>query len=221
VTTMTVSTDSTTDGNAVVRAHQPPDEYPSELERDVVAGDLRYQIRPIVPGDGGLLVAFHARLSPESRYLRFFSYHPVLSPEEVAGFTCLDYSRRLALLAVTDDRIIGVARYEREPATDRAEVAFVVADDVHRHGIATLLLDQLVVAARRRGITTFVAHTMWENHDMLSVFFHSGFDVLRTVDAGVVTLQFPIRQTTTSRWALAMRDADRQVSPHSGVAPGR
>lgn len=196
------------------RAHPLPCEYPADLERDVVAGELRYRIRAIVPEDAQRLVVFHSRLSAESRYLRFFGHHPMLSPEEVANFTCVDYSRRMALVAVSGDRIIGVGRYEREPGTDRAEVAFVVADDVHRHGIATLLLDQLVVVARRRGITTFVAHTMWENHDMLSVFFGSGFDVLRRVESGVVTLQFPIRQTTTSRWVLAMRDADRQVTPH-------
>ena len=41
-----------------------PREYPSELERDVVSGDLHYAIRPIVPEDADRLVAFHGRLSP-------------------------------------------------------------------------------------------------------------------------------------------------------------
>lgn len=193
--------------------NRPPD-YPQDLERDVVSDDLHYMIRPIVPEDAEGLVQFHRHLSPESRYLRFFSYHPALSAEEVECFTRLDYSRRLALVAVVGGDIIGVGRYEREPGSDEAEVAFVVADEFHRHGIATLLLDQLVVAARQRGITSFTAKTLWENHDMLSVFLQSGFDVVRTYDGGVVSLRFPIRQTSTSRLALAMRDAGRRVTPH-------
>jgi RimJ/RimL family protein N-acetyltransferase len=201
--------------------HDLPLEYPEDLERDVVAGGLQYMIRPILPEDAERLVEFHRQLSPESRYLRFFSYHPTLSPEEVEGFTCVDYSRRLALVALTDSRIIGVGRYERDPNTDEAEVAFVVADEFHGHGIATLLLDQLVVAARRRGITSFTANTMWENHDMLSVFLHSGFDVVRSFDGGVVSLRFPIRQTSTSCWTLAMRDATRRVTPHPDSSTDR
>jgi GNAT superfamily N-acetyltransferase len=213
-------TERTDDELAIPPPHLAPPEYPRDLERDVATGSLHYQIRPIVPADAKRLVAFHTELSPESRYLRFFGYHPVLSPAEAVFFTCVDYRRRLALVAVAEDRIIGVGRYDREPGTDRAEVAFVVADDVHRHGIATLLLDQLVVAARPRGITTFEAHTMWENHDMLSVFFHSGFDTVRRLEAGVVTLEFPIHETVTSRSALAMRDAGRQVALHGDGALG-
>jgi GNAT superfamily N-acetyltransferase len=199
--------------------HSVPLEYPADLERDVVCGDLRYTIRPIVPDDADALIEFHDRLSPESRYLRFFGYHPALSREEVDRFTRVDYSRRLALVAVADGQIIGVGRYDRESGTDQAEVAFVVADEYHRLGIATLLLDQLVVAARCRGITAFVANTMWENHDMLGVFVHSGFDVLRHFEDGIVTLRFPIRQTASSRWALAMRDTTRHVSAHGESPP--
>ena len=196
-----------------------PLEYPKDLERDVVAGDLHYRIRPIVPNDADALVEFHTCLSPESRYLRFFSYHPALSQTEVECFTHVDYSLRLALVAITDGKIIGVGRYDRQPGTDEAEVAFVVADEYHGHGIASLLLDQLVVAARRRGITTFLANTMWENHDMLAVFLHSGFDVVRSYDGGIVTLRFPIRQTAQSRRSLAMRDATRQVTTHLDATP--
>jgi GNAT superfamily N-acetyltransferase len=197
-----------------------PLEYPSDLECDVASDGLRYMIRPIVPDDAEALKVFHTHLSPYSRYLRFFNYHPALSPDEIRHFTCVDYSRRLALVAVVDDRIIGVGRFDRQPATDEAEVAFAVADDFHHHGVATLLLDQLVGAARCRGITSFVAHTLWENHDMLSVFLHSGFDVIRDIDGGVVTLRFPIRYSPGSRWALVLRDATRQVTPHANVGRG-
>jgi hypothetical protein len=202
--------------------HHLPLEYPSDLERDVVSGDLRYLIRPIIPDDAGRLKAFHAQLAPETRCLQFFTDHPALSPEEVDHFTNVDYSRRLALVAVLDNEIIGVGRFDRRLGTDEAEVAFAAADGFHPYGVATLLLDQLVVAARCRGITSFVAHTVWKNHDMLYVFLESGFDVTRHVDCGVVTLHVPIHGTMTSLWALGMRHAAEQVTPHANgaISPG-
>ena len=86
---------------------------------------------------------FHDHLSDRSCFLRFFSLHPHLSPKEVERFTHVDYENRLALVALVDDSIIGVGRYDREPESDVAEVAFVVADDYQHHGIGSLLLDEL------------------------------------------------------------------------------
>lgn len=58
-------------------------------------------------------------------------------------FTHVDYVDRMALVAVLGEELVAVARYEREPGTDRAEVAFVV-EDVHQgRGIATVLLEHL------------------------------------------------------------------------------
>ena len=91
--------------------------YPSGLERKVVSSDgaLRFRLRPIRPDDGQRLVSFHDHLSDRSCYLRFFSLHPHLSPDEVERFTHVDYEDRLALVAVLDDSIIGVGRYDRQP----------------------------------------------------------------------------------------------------------
>ena len=144
-----------------------PPGYPRELERDVVTGGLHYRVRPIRPDDGKPLVQFHARLSPRSVYLRFFSAHPVLSEKEVTRFTAVDYDARLALVATADDHLIGVARYDRAPGASEAEVAFVVDDEYQHHGIGSELLDELADAALARGVTVFRAETLAENRTML------------------------------------------------------
>jgi GNAT superfamily N-acetyltransferase len=200
--------------------HYLPLEYPSDLERDVVSGDLRYLIRPIIPDDADRLKGFYARLAPETRCLQFFTDQPALSLEGLDHFTNVDYSRRLALVAVLDEEIIGVGRFDRRPGTDEAEVAFATTDGFIRYGVAALLLDQLVAAARCRGISGFVAHTVWKNQDMLCVLLESGFDVTRHVDCGVVTLHVSLHCTTTSLWALGMRHAAEQITPHAGGAIG-
>ena len=122
---------------------------------------------------------------------------PISPRKEVERFTHVDYEDRLALVAEFDDRFIGVGRYDRRPESDVAEVAFVVADDYQHHGIGSLLLDVLASAGRDRGMNTFVADTLRENHPMLDVFFHSGFDVASHCDYGTVSPRFPLAPDAT------------------------
>ena len=192
-------------------AAKPPN-YPAALECDVVSeGSLHYHLRPIRPDDTDRLVEFHNHLSPRSCYLRFFTFHPTLSPKEVEHFTRVDYFDRLALVAEVDATLIAVARFDRHEGTTEAEVAFVVADDYQHHGIGSLLLDELLSAARERGITTFFADTLSENHAMLDVFLHAGFEVQSDSECGTVYLRFDITPTESSRRALAARERTRQV----------
>jgi GNAT superfamily N-acetyltransferase len=191
-----------------------PPNYPSELERKVVLSDsTRCNLRPIRPDDADLLVAFHSHLAPRSTYLRFFTFHPTLSADEVERFTSVDYVDRLALVVEVDDQLIAVGRFDRHVGTSEAEVAFVVADEYQYHGVGSLLLDELAQAARARGITTFLADTLSENHTMLNVFRHSGFEMSSNSEYGTVTLRFEIGLTESYRVALVARDDARQVTP--------
>ena len=75
-------------------------EYPSEYELDVVLRDGGgARVRPIKPEDAGLIIDFFETLGPESRYFRFFRIKETLRPDEVAFFTQVDYSDRMALIA--------------------------------------------------------------------------------------------------------------------------
>ena len=162
-------------------------------------------VRPILPGDGDALVAFHDGLSSRSVYRRFFFVHPHLTADEVERFTHVDYVGRLALVAFDGDRMVGVGRYERLPSGDEAEVAFVVTDDHQHLGIGTLLLDHLADVARGHGITTFVAQTMSDNRDMVGMFLASGFPVETASSAGTVSLWFAIEPTPAYEAARAAR----------------
>jgi len=193
--------------------------YPVELACTVRCEGLQYRVRPIGPEDEDGLAAFHEGLSPRSTYLRFFTCHPHLTPDELFRFTHVDYERRLALVAETEDGIIGVGRFdccEEEP--EAAEVAFVVGDQWQRHGVASLLLDELVTAARRRGIARFIASTLVENHAMLDVFAHCGFPLTRETDYETVSLSFPLAETSQHAACLARRDATRTVLRDVGAA---
>ena len=184
----------------------PPPNYPRELGAQVVLSDGTWcLLRPIRPDDAERLIQFHQHLSQRSTYLRFFTVHPTLSPEEVKRFTTVDYEDRLALVVERDEQLIAVGRFDRIVGTPDAEVAFVVADDYQHHGLGSLLLDELARAARARGVKTFVAETLWENKPMLDVFHHSGFDVSSKIECGTVCLRFGIGISDSYRSALAAR----------------
>jgi RimJ/RimL family protein N-acetyltransferase len=121
-------------------------------------------IRPIDPDDLEALRALFGRLSPQYRDFR------VLSPVNQLGESCLhqltdvDYHDRDALVASVDDQVVAVARYGRDRTEPRdAEVAVVVDDAWHRHGIATELLRVLSRIAGERGVERFTATVTADN----------------------------------------------------------
>ncbi len=182
--------------------------YPAEYELDTVLADGDViQVRPIKPDDADQLIAFHGRLSTQSRYFRFFRVKDTLERAEAEFFSNVDYQDRMALVALDDGLIVGVARYDRvsgEPTV--AEVAFVV-DDAHQgKGIASELLALLTNYARQTGVTAFRAFVLPENLQMMRVFRNSGYRLSRTLDAGVFTVDFPVDHSLDARTAEDMRE---------------
>lgn len=131
-------------------------------------------LRPIRADDQERHARFAARLSPESQYYRFFQPKGALSPEEVRHFCTVDHVDRSAYVGLVDGEIVGVARYERT-GDDRAEAAFIVADEYQGLGLGTLLLERLAAAAWANGIRTFTAEVLADNLRMLEVFRTAGF----------------------------------------------
>ena len=126
-----------------------PDDL-KEWEGDAVLSDgATVHVRPDPPRRRRPARRVHGRLSKESQYFRFFSPKPRLTDKEVERFVNVDFVDRAALVATLGDDIIGVARYDRWPGRNEAEVAFTV-DDAHQgRGISTLLLEHLAAIARR------------------------------------------------------------------------
>ncbi len=145
-------------------------------------------IRPMEASDAEALVGFHDSLSGETIRRRFFNVHPHLTVAEVARFTTVDHVDREALVMSVDGALIAVGRLDREPGTERAEVAFVVRDDWQGRGAGTLLLERLIDWARRRGLRRLVADTLSENRRMVDVFQRSGLVTTTRYDQGVLHL---------------------------------
>jgi acyl-CoA synthetase (NDP forming)/GNAT superfamily N-acetyltransferase len=181
---------------------------PADWEADVLLSDgTTAHLRPIHPGDAGRLVEFYARVSPESKYLRFFAPYPVLSDTDVKRFTEVDHVDRVALILTLGSRMVAVGRYDRIDATD-AEVAFLVEDTLQGKGAGQLLLEHLAEAARERGIQRFVADVLPQNRRMVQVFADAGYKVHREYEDGMIVVEFPILPTESS-WEVMLRREHR------------
>lgn len=190
---------------------------PASWESDVVLRDGQtVHIRPIRVSDASELERFHARQSPESVYFRYFSPRPTLSARELRHLTALDHRDRVAFVATQDDRIIGVARYERYRGTNTAEVAFFVDDEHHGRGLATLLLEFLAAAALENGLRRFTATTLPNNRRMLKVFQSAGYEVASRLTDGVVEVAFDIDRTGA---AVAAMDRRERAAEAASVRP--
>lgn len=109
-----------------------------------------------------------AHLSRESVQRRFLGPKHRFTAKELRYLTEVDGWNHVALVAESPTtpgrRFTGVVRYVRlpdDPAT--AEVAFVVADDFQRRGVATLLAEELAQRAKVRGIKRFTATMSSQN----------------------------------------------------------
>jgi RimJ/RimL family protein N-acetyltransferase len=164
---------------------------------EVLADGGTIHVRSVDPADAPGIVAMHSRFSERTRYLRYFGAYPRIPARDLHRFANVDHRDREAFVALVDDHVIAVGRYERlAPGGPDAEVAFVVEDAHQGRGIAPVLLRALVPAALEAGITEFVAEVMPGNVAMQRVFADAGFAVTSEFADGVVHVRFPITART-------------------------
>ena len=187
-------------------AELPPG-YPSRWEFDAVLSDGgTVHIRPVRPDDAERVGAFHDRQSRESIYFRYFSPMPRLGPRELDRLVVVDYVTRLGLVAVLADEIVGLASYDTWHDRNEAEVAFIVDDDHQGRGLATALLEYLLVAARENGFAGLTAQVLPTNRKMLGVFHQVGFQVSSAFEEGVVEVHLGLEPTPEARALMARRE---------------
>jgi RimJ/RimL family protein N-acetyltransferase len=145
------------------------DSFPRTFELD---DGSEIVVRPVRPDDKGAIVAGFERMSPESRYRRFFAPLQRLSGRDLRYLTEVDHHDHEALVGfeLPTGVPVGAARYVRSDEPTEAEVAVTVVDDWQGRGVATGLLDALVERAREEDVERFVAVVLSENTDALEMF---------------------------------------------------
>lgn len=181
-----------------------------EAREDVVLQDgSTLRLRPTTLADEAALIDFFNGLSAESLHLRFQGGISV-DRRLVERFLRSD-SETLSLvgeLAGEDGtvRVVALGTFVRLRDRSRAEVAFAVADELQRRGIAGRLLERLAAHARAEGIELFVAQVLPENAAMVGVFRDTGFEVTRRIRDGIVEVEFALSASPEVLDRIAQRD---------------
>jgi len=181
-------------------------------------------VRALHPNDEPAVREFLRGLSQQSRWLRFCGQ---LGDEalmrEAHRQAHVEETRGLGLVATAgeEERIVGHAEYAGV-RDDRAEVSFAIADACQGQGLATILVGQLAQLASDRGIRTFEAEVLPENHKMLAVFRESGFPIRTHAMRGNIHIEFPTAITEAARERFEERDWTAAVNAmHAFFNPAR
>ena len=159
--------------------------YPIELEHEIRLKDgAALLVRPVRPDDADRERAFVAALSDTSRYSRFQHSISALSPEMIARFTQLDYSREMALVAidVSSDQIAGMVQYFPNPDRVSVEFAVAIADPWQGRGLGFTLMKSLMNCARDAGYLRMDGSVLPGNQGMLQMVDQLGFEITESDD---------------------------------------
>lgn len=178
-------------------------EFDSNYTEQLTLADGRtVTLRPIRPADKQLLVQGLARMSSESRYLRFMGARSRLTQAQLRYLSEVDGFNHFAIGAVAingDGSEEGVAaarfvRLKNEPTV--AEPAVAIIDDYQGQGLGRAMLDRLVSAARERGVERFRCDFLSHNHRIRHLLVELGVTVSTWARNGVVTMEFELPRPT-------------------------
>ncbi len=159
-------------------------------------------LRLVRPSDKETMRRGFERLSPESRYTRFFTPKVHLTTDELRYLTEVDQVHHFALGAVREhadgeEEGLGVARFislRDEPGT--AEAAIAVLDEMQGKGLGSLLFMRLVAAARERGVERVRCEVLGSNHGMQEFLKTISAERMVSVESGVVRVELTLPRLT-------------------------
>ena len=161
-------------------------------------------VRPIVGSDKDALQEGLQRLSPESRFLRFFSDVARLSDKDLRYLTEIDYRDHFAWVAFHEPEHeepegVGVGRYVRlaeEPEV--AEAAIAVVDAWQRKGVGTVILSLLAQTAMEHGIVVFRIYVLDDNAELVNRMEREHITVRHTDGVYEVDVALPLEQPSAA-----------------------
>ncbi len=151
------------------------------------ANGTTIDFRPLLPSDEFETRHFFYSLQEDTIYGRYFYKRRVFSRVMLQKqWASVDYRRNMSIIGFRQvgrsKQIVAIGSYS-ECEKNKAEVAFLVKEDLQGLGIGTYLLEILENIARENGYTGFVATVLTQNIKMIRV-FQKQFPNLTTENTG-------------------------------------
>ncbi|MEW6350110.1 MAG: GNAT family N-acetyltransferase [Thermodesulfobacteriota bacterium] len=157
-------------------------------------GGVQGHVRVIKPTDEQMIRDLFYNLSEEAVYFRYFSPRRAMPHANLVQYVNLSEDEGLSIVVThgprENRRIIGEARYIVDARKEYGEVAFMVDEAFHGHGIGTFLLEYLIEIAKERGLKGFSADVLVSNLPMLKMFHRVPYVVHKSVSEGAYSIRF-------------------------------
>lgn len=155
------------------------------------------EFRPLLPSDEFAYRNFFYSLREETIYFRFFYKMKLFSHEVVQEqWASVDYRKNMSIIGLMQKgghkEIMAIGSYAMDDE-NRAEVAFVVREDLQNMGIASYLLEFLERIAKENSFKGFTATVLKKNDAMIHVFkerYPNGRSVMGSGDSVVFQMDF-------------------------------
>jgi GNAT superfamily N-acetyltransferase/acyl carrier protein len=158
-----------------------PQHAPGLVREHQLSDGRTVTIRPIRADDADRIRNFLAASSEESRYKRFHQWVHAPSKNLVHFLTDIDPDRHLALVCTaahgTGEEIVGEARCIATTDGKNCELGVLIEDSWRKTGVAGLLMEALIGAARERGFAVMEGLVLASNTAMLQFAHALGFAV--------------------------------------------
>lgn len=168
------------------------------VRRIQLRDDREYILRPLGPADDRRLQEFFYSHTEETIIRRYGFTITHMSRERAFELVGIDQNRDLALAVVElqgpRQVIHAVGRYYLDPDRKGAEMAFVVAENKRRLGMARTLLERMIEVGLKRGLQFLWAQVDRDNAPMLSLFRDYGAIESQGEDLHTVRIDLPLKK---------------------------
>ena len=166
-----------------------------QLEK-VICNKETYILRPIQPSDQNRIQDFFYSHKKETLYQRYRFTPKAMGIDKAYALVNVNQVDELALCIVQRqgprEIIVGIGRYFYEETSNSAEVAFVVAETLQRHGIGSVLLSRIIDIANKRKLTYIKAMVRIDNIPMQCTLKKFGFIKEATPDPAELMFKLSI-----------------------------
>jgi acyl-CoA hydrolase/RimJ/RimL family protein N-acetyltransferase len=185
--------------------------YPEKIAKIHKFSDgIKVSFRAIKPSDEEEMRRLFYRFSDDTVFYRYFSPIKTMPHSKMQEYVNVDYRRDMSIVGIVEEagreEIIAEGRYSRHQENSLADTAFVVDEKFTGRGIASFLLEMLIVHAREKGITGFSADVLSDNKPMLKVYQKLPFAVQSKLKYGVyhLTINFSEEEPSPAAPARAV-----------------
>ena len=153
--------------------------YPNQyISQCTLADGQTLTLRPVRAEDEPLLIAFHKELSEatiRARYFEGMTYEERTSHQRLIRVCHTDYDREITLIALKDNRLLGVIRLSKHPFSTTGDLKLIIIDEMQKKGLGTKLLDAILAIAKQENLTAIHVQTLKDNPAMKKMLERTGF----------------------------------------------